>query len=183
MFLMILMTPTHVEHDVYFGYAGEAEGFSYDIGYLYYNYDANAGYDFGEVYGSVSVGNFTAKLSLLSNAEPDEGPGEDFGFAQASYTSLDYDSAGKCAEIGLHAGFHEGDFMYSFNGATDDYWDFNISIAKDGFSAMISTTTLGDDDDGDGIEDYASMAARTTTLSNLLWVCARLRTLKGRACG
>ena len=43
------------EHDVYFGYAGEAEGFSYDIGYLYYNYDSNAGYDFGEVYGSVSV--------------------------------------------------------------------------------------------------------------------------------
>jgi len=149
------------EHDVYFGYAGEAEGFSYDIGYLYYNYDANAGYDFGEVYGSVSVGNFTAKLSLLSNAEPDEGPGEDFGFAKATYTSLDYviplESG---AEIGLHAGFHEGDFMYSFNGATDDYWDFNISIAKDGFSAMISTTTLGDDDDGDGIEDYASMAAR-----------------------
>ena len=64
------------------------------------------------------------------------------------------------AEIGLHAGFHEGDFMYSFNGATDDYWDFNISIAKDGFSAMVSTTTLGDDDNGDGIEDYASMAAR-----------------------
>ena len=144
---------------MYFGYA-EKLRFSYDIGYLYYNYDANAGYDFGEVYGSVSVGNFTAKLSLLSNAEPDEGPGEDFGFAQASYTSRLRDSAGKCAEIGLHAGFHEGDFMYSFNGATDDYWDFNISIAKDGFSAMISTTTLGDDDDGDGIEDYASMAAR-----------------------
>ena len=27
--------------------------------------------------------------------------------------------------------------MYSFNGATDDWWDFNISIAKDGFSAMV----------------------------------------------
>ena len=25
---------------------------------------------------------------------------------------------------------------------------------------MVSTTTLGSDDDGDGIEDYASMAAR-----------------------
>jgi uncharacterized protein (TIGR02001 family) len=149
------------EHDIYFGYAGEAGDISYDIGYLYYNYDSNAGFDFGELYGTVGVGNFSATLSLLVNAEPDEGPGQDFGFAQASYTSLDYviplESG---AEIGLHAGFHEGDFMYAFNGATDDYWDFNVSIAKDGFSAMVTTTTLGDDDDGDGIEDYASMGAR-----------------------
>ena len=50
--------------------------------------------------------------------------------------------------------------MYSFNGATDDYWDYNISIAKDGFFAMVSMTTLGDDDDSDGVEDYASMPAR-----------------------
>ena len=32
--------------------------------------------------------------------------------------------------------------MYSFNGATDDYWDYNISIAKDGFFAMVDMTTL-----------------------------------------
>ncbi len=149
------------EHDMYFGIAGETDAFSWDVGYLYYNYDSNAGYDFSEVYGSLGFGNFSITLSLLASAEPDEGPGEDFGFAQASYWSLDYtipmDSG---VEIGLHAGFHEGDFMYSFNGATDDYWDFNISVAKDGFSAMITTTSLGDDDNGDGIEDYASMAAR-----------------------
>lgn len=149
------------EHDMYFGFAGEAGDISYDIGYLYYNYDSNAGFDFGEIYGSIGIGNFSATLSLLANAEPDEGPGEDFGFAQASYWSLDYAIPLESgAEIGLHAGFHEGDFMYAFNGATDDYWDFNISIAKDGFSAMITTTTLGDDDNGDGIEDYASMGTR-----------------------
>ena len=38
------------EHDVYFGFAGEAGDISYDVGYLYYNYDENAGYDFGEVF-------------------------------------------------------------------------------------------------------------------------------------
>lgn len=149
------------EHDMYFGFAGETDTFSWDIGYLYYNYDSNAGFDFGEIYGSIGIENFSATLSLLANAEPDEGPGEDFGFAQASYLSLDYAIPLESgAEIGLHAGFHEGDFMYAFNGATDDYWDFNISIAKDGFSAMITTTTLGDDDNGDGIEDYASMGTR-----------------------
>ena len=149
------------EHDMYFGFAGETEGFSYDVGYLYYNYDENAGFDFGEVYGSIGIGNFSATLYILANAEPDEGPGEDFGFGEASYTSLDYtiplDSG---AEIGLHAGFHEGDFVYAFNGVTDDYMDFSVSIAKDGFAFTVSQTDLGSDDDNDGIEDYASMPAR-----------------------
>ena len=149
------------EHDIYGGFAGEAGGMSYDIGYLYYNYDENAGYDFSEVYGSIGFGNFSATLSLLASAEPDEGPGEDFGFGEASYWSFDYAvPLASGAELGLHAGYHEGDFMYSFNGATDDYWDFSISIAKDGFSAMVTQTSLGDDDNGDGIEDYASQSAR-----------------------
>ena len=149
------------EHDLYFGYAGETDTFSYDVGYLYYNYDENAGYDFGEVYGSIGVGNFGATVYLLANAEPDEGPGEDFGFGAASYISLDYSIPLESgAEIGLHAGFHEGDFAYSFNGVTDDYMDFGISLSKDGLTAMITQTDLGSDDDGDGFEDYASQPAR-----------------------
>jgi uncharacterized protein (TIGR02001 family) len=149
------------EHDMYFGFSGEASGLVYDVGYLYYNYDKNAGYDFSEVYGSLGMGNFSATLSLLASAEPDEGPGEDFGFASASYLSLDYtiplDSG---AEVGFHAGYHDGDFVDSFNGVTKGYMDYNISLAKDGFTFLVSGTNLGTDDDGDGIEDYASMAAR-----------------------
>ncbi len=149
------------EHDIYFGFAGEASGMSYDVGYLYYNYDENAGFDFGEVYGSIGFGNFSATLSLLANAEPDEAPGQDFGFAKATYTALDYTiPLASGAEIGLHAGYHEGDFADAFNGITDGYFDYNVSIAKDGFTFIISDTTLGDDDNGDGIEDYASMSAR-----------------------
>lgn len=149
------------EHDMYFGFAGEASGVSYDVGYLYYNYDENAGFDFAEVYGSLGVGNFSASLYLLSYAEPSEGPGQDFGFAEATYTTLNYTiPLASGAEIGLHAGYHEGDFADAFNGITDGYMDYNISIAKDGFTFMISDTTLGDDDNGDGIEDYASMGTR-----------------------
>lgn len=149
------------EHDMYFGFAGEASGVSYDVGYLYYNYDENAGFDFAEVYGSIGIGNFGASLYLLSYAEPDEAAGQDFGFAEATYTSLNYTiPLASGAEVGLHMGFHEGDFAYAFNGVTDDYYDYNISLAKDGFTFMISGTSLGSDDDGDGIEDYASMPAR-----------------------
>ena len=38
------------EHDMYAGYAFDAGGISWDIGYLYYNYDDAAEFDFGEVY-------------------------------------------------------------------------------------------------------------------------------------
>jgi uncharacterized protein (TIGR02001 family) len=149
------------EHDMYFGFAGEAGGMSYDVGYLYYNYDKNAGFDFGEVYGSLGFGNFSATLSLLANAEPDEAPGQDFGFGKASYLSFDYAiPLASGAEVGLHMGYHEGDFAEAFNGVTDGYYDYNVSLAKDGFTFMVTGTTLGTDDDRDGFEDYASMAAR-----------------------
>lgn len=149
------------EHDLYAGFAGETNGIAWDVGYLYYNYDENAGFDFGEIYGTVGFGNFSASLYLLANAEPDEGPGQDFGFGEASYWSFDYAvPLASGAQLGLHAGYHEGDFVYAFNGVTDDYWDFNISIAKDGLAAMITQTSLGSDDDGDGFEDYASQPAR-----------------------
>ena len=149
------------EHDMYFGFSGEAEGFSYDVGYLYYNYDKNAGYDFGEVYGSLGFGNFGLTGYFLANAEPDEAPGEDFGAFGTYYLSADYTiPMASGAEVGLHMGYHDGDFAKSFNGVTDSYFDFNVSIAKDGFSFLVSQTSLGSDDDGDGIEDYASMAAR-----------------------
>jgi len=150
------------EHDMYFGFAGETETFSYDIGYLYYNYDSNAGYDFSEVYGSLGFGNLSVGLSLLAHAEPSAGPGEDFGFGKASYWSLDYTiPLPSGVEIGLHAGYHKGDFMYSFNGAAKNYMDYNVSLAKDGFSFMITGTNLGSDDDNDGFVDYASMPARS----------------------
>jgi uncharacterized protein (TIGR02001 family) len=149
------------EHDMYFGFGGGEGAISYDIGYLYYNYDSQAGFDFGEVYGSIGYGNFSFGVSLLANAEPDEAPGQDFGFAEASYISADYvwplESG---TEIGFHIGYHDGDFVEAFNGVTDGYLDYNISVSKDGFSFMVTTTNLGFDDDNDGLEDYASMAPR-----------------------
>ena len=149
------------EHDMYFGFAGDASNFSYDIGYLYYNYDSNAGYDFSEVYGSLTFGNLGISLSLLAHAEPDEAPGEDFGFAQASYLALDYSiPLASGAEVGFHLGRHGGDFTEAFNGVTDTYLDYSISLSKDGFTFSVSGTNLGSDDNGDGVEDYASMAPR-----------------------
>ena len=99
------------EHDMYFGFGGEAGNVAYDIGYLYYNYDSQAGFDFGEVYGSLGFGNFSVGLSVLANAEPDEAPGQDFGFGKATYLSADYVIPLESGtEIGFHIGRHDGDF-------------------------------------------------------------------------
>ena len=133
------------EHDIYFGYAGEAGDISYDVGYLYYNYDTEAGYDFGEIYGTVGYGNFSATLYVLANAEPDEGPGEDFGFGSTTYLSPDYAYALESGtEVGVHLGSHQGDFSESFNGVPGDYMDYALTLSKDGFGFMISGTDLDD---------------------------------------
>jgi len=85
-------------------------------------------------------------LSLLANAEPDEGPDEDFGFGSAYYVSADYGfEVGDGIGIGLHVGYHDGDFVDSFNGVDGGYADYNISISKGGFSFMVSDTNAEGD--------------------------------------
>ena len=133
------------EHDMYGGFAGEAGGISYDIGYLYYNYDAEAEFDFGELYGSIGFGAFTIGLNVLANTEADEGVGQDFGFGEATYLYADYATEiGNGVELGFHIGQHQGDFSEAFNGVPGDYIDYNVSVAKDGFSFMITSTDLDD---------------------------------------
>ena len=131
------------EHDVYAGYAFDAGGISWDIGYLYYNYDSEAEFDFGEVYIGMGIGNFSATYSLLANTEADEAEGQDFGFGEADYLSLDYGfELDNGVAVGLHLGRHDGDFAEAFNGNDGSYLDYNITLAKDGFTFMISDTDV-----------------------------------------
>lgn len=133
------------EHDVYVGFSGEAGEVAYDVGYLYYNYDDEAEFDFGEIYGSISISGFTLGLNLLANTEADEAPGQDFGFGEAYYVYADYGFEVKEGlEMGVHVGYHDGDFNEAFNGVPDSYVDYNVSLSKNGFSFMISKTDLDD---------------------------------------
>lgn len=133
------------EHDVYAGFAGEAGSVAYDVGYLYYNYDDEAEFDFSEIYGSIGIGGFTFGVNILADTEAKEGVGQDFGFGEATYLYADYGfEVGDGVEIGIHIGRHEGDFNEAFNGVPGDYTDYNISLAKGGFSFMISDTDLDD---------------------------------------
>ena len=146
------------EHDIYFGYAGESGDFSYDVGWLYYNYDSAANIDFHEVYGSIGYGGFSVTASLLGGTEAEESDyeadfgvaGADFGFGQASYISLDYEFETESGlVVGLHAGHHEGDYMTWFNFATDSYIDYSISFGINNFTFTISDTDLDSVDPND----------------------------------
>ncbi|MFK8052969.1 MAG: TorF family putative porin [Woeseiaceae bacterium] len=134
------------EHDLYAGFAGEfSNGIGWDVGYLYYNYDKEAEFDFGEIYGSLSVGDFSFGLNILANTEADEAPDQDFGFGQTYYFSADYATEiREGLELGLHVGYHDGDFSEAFNGVPEGYIDLGVSLAKDGFSFAITTTDLDD---------------------------------------
>lgn len=138
--------PFSFEHDIYAGFGFETGDVAWDIGYLYYNYDEAAEFDFSEVYGSVSFGGFTLGANVLAHAEPDEGPDQDFGFGEAIYAYLDYGFVvGNDVEVGLHIGYHDGDFAEAFNGTLEGYYDYNITFAKGGFAFMISDTDLSGD--------------------------------------
>ena len=137
------------EHDMYFGKTGEIGSIAYDVGYLYYNYDKNAEFDFSEVYGSISVANLDLSLYVLVDTEAWEGANQDFGFGEATYVSADYTiPLSNGVEVGLHAGHHQGDFVTAFNGTPDSYSDYNVSASKDNFTFLVSKTNLNQDTNG-----------------------------------
>lgn len=139
------------EHDIYAGYSGQINDFSYDIGYLYYNYDSAAEFDFAEVYAMVGYQNFSASLFVLANTEADEAPGQDFGFGKATYVSLDYAvEILNGTELGLHVGNHQGDFAEAFNGLTESYNDWAVSLAKNGFKFAVTGTDMDSDEPAAG---------------------------------
>lgn len=131
------------EHDMYAGWSGDLGPVSLDVGYLYYNYDDEADFDFGEVYATVGFGGFSASAYVLTNTEADEVGDQDFDAGEAYYISIDYAfEIGNGIEIGLHGGYHDGDFQEAFNGTDGDYYDYNISLSKGGFGFMISDTNV-----------------------------------------
>ena len=132
------------ENDVYFGFSGGSE-ISYDIGWLYYNYDDEARFDFHEIYGNVGWKGLSLAAWIFSGTEADEGPDQDFDFGNTVYVSIDYGFELKNGlAVGLHVGRHAGDFSEAFNGVPNDYTDYNISFGVKDVTFMISGTDIGD---------------------------------------
>ncbi|MEX2481292.1 MAG: TorF family putative porin [Gammaproteobacteria bacterium] len=151
------------EHDIYVGYAGEYNGVSYDFGYLYYNYDEEGDIDFGELYGSLGYMGFSVTAWLFAHTENDESNGlanigrnYDYGFGSTYYISGDYEvDIYNGLMLGLHVGYHDGDFVDGFNFAdgTFDYFDYNASLSKGGFGFVVSHTDLGGGRGDNGLQN------------------------------
>ena len=146
------------EHDIYAGYAWAVGELAFDVGYLYYNYNEEADFDFGEIYGNVSWKGFTLAAWLFTHTQDEESNGVavigrdyDYGFGSTYYLALDYGFEipnMEGWEIGLHGGLHDGDFVDGFNFAAGitSYIDWNASISRGGFSFMVSGTDLDSSD-------------------------------------
>ena len=129
------------EVDYYAGYAGEAGGLSYDVGYLMYTYPSSQSatdVDFSELYVTVGMGALSASYYTLADAE-----GADAG--DSTYISLDYETELGGFGLGLHYGNYDGDFV-----GDDDQTDMSVTLSKDAFSYSLVTT-----DGMDGVNDDA----------------------------
>lgn len=140
-------TSSQLELDTYFGFKNSfADDFTYDIGFLRYNYPAtypspmNAAIgatawvkaDTDEIYGALGYKWFTLKYS--------HSLGDTFALPNASGTSyVDLSASYPIPDTGVTLGAHYG--RQSYRGATADalraanldptYSDYKISIAKD----------------------------------------------------
>lgn len=119
---------TSVEFDPYFGFAGEIEGFGYDIGYAYYGYpDSPSAIDFGEIYGELSYGVFALGLAYTVHSEASD---DLFTDGDIYY----YGSVGVPLQGGYSLGFTVGyyDFDVDGEGGVDaSYVHYAANLTKD----------------------------------------------------
>ena len=79
----------------------------------------------------------------FAHTEADEGEGQDFGLAQASYTSLGYTTEIlNGTELGFHVGYHEGDFRLKRSTALKATWTMVFQSQKTALASQSRVLTL-----------------------------------------
>ncbi len=131
------------ELDLYGGFAGEASGIGYDVGYIQYMYPEADDADYGELYASVSVDVFEAGFAYTVQSDVNTGP---FGSVYVEgdlylYVSAGIDLSDDWAVSGTvgHYTFDEdgkggADFDYShaqldLTKSAGDMGDFTFSLS------------------------------------------------------
>ncbi len=125
------------ESDIYLGYSGEVEGFSYDVGLLQYMYPGESELNTTELYASVGFGPVTAKYSATVSKKY-------FGIEAARKTGyLEVTASFDLAE-GITLSGTVGTTQFSSsaksNGAVN-YTDYKVAVDFDlgsGFSAGVA---------------------------------------------
>ena len=124
-----------VEIDYYAGFSQETDAFSYNIGFIHYNYpnqpQSQADSNFNEVYGSISARGLTVGLAVSNDFFGETG--------SATYASINYELAlPNDVALTLHYGAQSID-------KADDYDDYSVSLSKT-FSEIDFALTWHDTD-------------------------------------
>jgi len=134
------------ELDLYGGFSGEASSVGYDVGAIYYAYPSLNDSNFAELYGSVSVSNFTVGLNYTVSGENDGGTFDDGDLYYYASASFDLgDGWGVGGTIG----------HYSFDKVSSaDYSHFQLDVTKSAGDYGDVTFSLSDVFDEDTAGTY-----------------------------
>ncbi|MGF1548456.1 MAG: TorF family putative porin [Thiotrichales bacterium] len=122
------------EFDVYAGYAGEAAGFSYDVGYIYYAYPSLDDSNFSELYLTGGYGPISAAINYQVDAD----------FTEENY--LYFELAGEF-ELTPDYGLKVFAGVYDLKADGDDVTHFGATLSKGEFSlSAVKNDVDGDDD-------------------------------------
>ena len=143
-----------LEVDVYAGYGGElANGISYDLGILHYDYPGAKSSDTDELYISGSMAGFTVSLNY-SDELAFLGSTESAWYLAAGYEMT------LAQEIGLavHVGLSDGDAFDGGAGAAfnDSYVDWSIGVSKTVAGVDLGLTYV--DSDADDANYFGDLA-------------------------
>jgi uncharacterized protein (TIGR02001 family) len=138
------------EMDFYGGYRGQAGSVGYDVGVLQYYYPGDSDYNTTEIYGGVSYGIASAKLSYVVSDKY-------FGAPDSSGTlyldlSANYEIA-KGLTLNGHVGFTQ---LASGSNYGPDYTDYKVGATYDfGNGLSLAGAIVGANKDGNG--DYGDI--------------------------
>lgn len=153
---------TSHELDLYGGFAGEAGGLGYDVGYIYYAYpDSPGDIDFGEVYGELSYDAFAVGVAVTTNNGDDNDDalfesGDVYTYVNAGFPLAESYSLNLAA--GFYAFTNDGD-----PGVGDaDYFHLAAGIEKDvgDFGSVSFNAEFADIDENDAMGSANSDDAR-----------------------
>ncbi|WP_321394341.1 TorF family putative porin [Emcibacter sp.] len=128
------------EMDVYAGYGGEIEGFSYDIGLLMYVYPSGNSSDYLEAYGSVGadLGVASATVGMAYAFSSDNTGDQDNIYVYGDLESAIPDTP---FTVSAHLGYEDGFFDSKLD------WSIGASVAYGGLDfglAYVDTDMAGD---------------------------------------
>lgn len=131
------------EQDYYAGFSGGSGDFSYDVGYIYWDYPTSTSQqdsDFGEVYGSVGYDFITVQVNYTANSQV-----EDDAVSQYSVGDLYYKATAEfpLTDDGLALSLTAGGYAFDDDGeslgpnqgdADFNYTHYNAYLSKGEFS-------------------------------------------------